>query len=39
MGRVNEEFDHQMIDMIKRRDIDAMLALTDDYHGAVHHRA
>ena len=31
MGKVNEEFDHEMIDMIKRRDIDAMLALTDEY--------
>ena len=31
MGKVNEEFDHQLIDMIKRRDIDAMLALTDEY--------
>jgi len=31
MGKVNEEFDHEMIDMIRRRDIDAMLALTDEY--------
>lgn len=31
MGKVNEQFDHEMIDMIKRRDIDAMLALTDEY--------
>lgn len=44
MGKVNEEFDHQMIDMIKRRDIDAMLALTDEYvletagNGALEYR-
>ena len=31
MGKINEQFDHEMIDMIKRRDIDAMLALTDEY--------
>lgn len=31
MGKVNVEFDEMMIDMIKRRDIDAMLALTDEY--------
>jgi len=44
MGKVNEEFDHTMIDMIKRRDIDAMLALTDEYvletagNGALEYR-
>ena len=44
MGRVNEEFDHQMIDMIKRRDLDALLALTDEYvletagNGALEYR-
>jgi len=44
MGKVNEEFDHEMIDMIKRRDIDAILALTDEYvletagNGALEYR-
>ena len=44
MGKVNEEFDHEMIDMVKRRDIDALLALTDDYvlktagNGALEYR-
>jgi len=44
MGKINEEFDHQMIDMVKRRDIDGMLALTDDYvletagNGALEYR-
>jgi protocatechuate 4,5-dioxygenase beta chain len=44
MGMVNEEFDHQMLDMIKRRDINAMLALSDEYvlktagNGALEYR-
>ena len=44
MGKVNEEFDHEMIDMIERRDIEAMLALTDEYvletagNGALEYR-
>lgn len=31
MGKVNEEFDHQFLNMLKLRDIDAMLALSDQY--------
>lgn len=44
MGKVNQEFDQMLIDMIKRRDIDAMLALTDEYvletagNGALEYR-
>lgn len=30
MGKVNVDFDQRMLDMIRRRDIDAMLALTDE---------
>ena len=44
MGKVNQEFDRMMIDMIKRRDIEAMLELTDEYvletagNGALEYR-
>lgn len=44
MGKINEEFDHQLIEMMKNRDIDAMLKLTDDYvlesagNGALEYR-
>lgn len=31
MGKVNEEFDHNLLDMMRRRDIDAMVALEDEY--------
>lgn len=44
MGDVNEEFDHAILDMIKRRDIDALTALSDEYvvkaagNGALEYR-
>lgn len=44
MGDVNEEFDHAMLDMIERRDIDALTGLDDDYvlksagNGALEYR-
>lgn len=31
MGDVNEEFDHAILDMVKRRDIDGLTGLSDDY--------
>ena len=30
MGEVNEDFDHTILDMIRRRDIDAILGFTDE---------
>ena len=44
MGKVNEEFDQQLLDMIRRRDIDAMCNIKDDYvlkeagNGALEYR-
>lgn len=44
MGDVNEEFDHALLDMIERRDIDGLLALSDEYvleeagNGALEYR-
>lgn len=44
MGKVNEEFDHQLLDMIRRRDIDALCAIDDEYvlkeagNGALEYR-
>ncbi len=44
MGKVNVDFDQRMLDMIRRRDIDAMLALSDEYvletagNGALEYR-
>ena len=44
MGKVNEAFDQQLLDMIRRRDIDAMCDIKDDYvlkeagNGALEYR-
>ncbi len=44
MGKVNEEFDQQILDMIKRRDIDALTSIDDNYvlenagNGALEYR-
>ncbi len=44
MAKVNEEFDHQVLDMIKRRDIDALCDIDDEYvlkeagNGALEYR-
>jgi protocatechuate 4,5-dioxygenase beta chain len=31
MGRVNEEFDHQVLSMVERGDIESLLAMDDEY--------